>query len=148
MADQPKVDFSALLGKRREEIKPPPVLPSGTYAVTVHQTPTFDVSSRKGTPFVRFQATPQAHHEDVDEAELPENWRDKKLRLDFYLTDEADFMLADLANKLELEWETLYEVVEQLPGHILDVEVSKQSSEQNPDREFNNVERVLGPSSL
>lgn len=89
-------DWDKLLGKKAEDAKPPPPFPVGTYTLEVlkHR---FDESSQKKTPFVEFTFSIADVGEDVDKEELAElkDWKKRQPYDRFYLTDNADFRLAD-----------------------------------------------------
>ena len=102
------VNFAALLSKRVDETERPKVFPAGPYRgiVSGHE---FLTSSKKGTPFVRFNVKLISPLEGVDE-ELFEQAGGmdklsarKPLNFDFYLTDDALYRLREfLENGLQM----------------------------------------------
>ena len=52
MNDKP--NFASILDEAPTEIDRPKPIPTGTYLCRVQGTPTYDKSSKKGTPFVQF----------------------------------------------------------------------------------------------
>ena len=89
MNDKP--NFASILDEAPTEIDRPKPIPTGTYLCRVQGTPTYDKSSKKGTPFVQFTLKPISAEDDVDEDDLAEmgGLDNKTLRLTFYLTEEA-----------------------------------------------------------
>lgn len=99
------VDFTKLMARKVEDAKKPKPLPAGTYLCIIENY-IFGTSSKKGTPYIRFNFKPMMADEDVDAEELaalaqelemsPQEWMAKKgLRMDFYLTDDAMYRLRD-----------------------------------------------------
>ncbi len=94
------VDFSKFLSKKVDEVKRPVNFPTGSYSGMVmnHE---FGKSSQKGTPYCRFYIKLLGPLEDVD-PELFENAggiealnKRKPLKMDFYLTDDAQYRLGE-----------------------------------------------------
>jgi hypothetical protein len=56
MNDKP--NFASILDEAPTEIDRPKPIPTGTYLCRVQGTPTYDKSSKKGTPFVQFTLKP------------------------------------------------------------------------------------------
>lgn len=92
------VNFAEILSKKVEETERPKPLPAGNYVASIvkHE---FGESSQKKTPYIRFWLRMMSPMDDVDQSLLPNNWQQKELRLDFYLTDEAMFRLKDFLEK-------------------------------------------------
>lgn len=88
-------NFSSILDEAPTEVDRPKPLPVGTYTCVVGGQPTYDKSSRKGTPFVMFTLRPTAAEADVDEEELAEmgGFDNKTIRATFYLTEDAAYRL-------------------------------------------------------
>ena len=103
----PTVDFSAIMSKPVEAAVRPPTAPAGTYLAGIvgHE---FGTSSKKGTPYCRFNFQLLAAQDDVDEAALEEAggvefMNKKRMRYEFYLTDDAMYRLREfLEDALEL----------------------------------------------
>jgi hypothetical protein len=89
------------LDKKLSEVERPLPWPAGPYAGRVKGKPSFDVSSKKKTPYVEFTLVPTAALEEVDADELaayeaksgPITTKQQKTQ--FYLTDTALFMVKD-----------------------------------------------------
>ncbi len=102
-----EVNFGDLLNVQIDSIERPKVFPIGQYDALVvsHE---YLTSSKKGTPHVRFMVklvgTQEVNEDEFEEAggAAALNAR-KPLKLDFYLTTDAMFMLREfLENTLEL----------------------------------------------
>lgn len=91
-------NFANILSKKVEETERPKPIPAGNYvfAILEHE---FGESAKKKTPYVRFWCRPMAPMADVDQSILPPTWQEKKMKLDFYLTDDAMFMLREFLEK-------------------------------------------------
>lgn len=132
-------DFAQLLSKRADEVKRPAPLPIGMFKFVVKKKE-FGTSSKKHTPYVRFTAAPVEYASDVEESDLPEDWQKKEYRHDFYLTDDAMFLLTDFCEAcgLSVEGRGFDELVEEIPGSEFWCYVAQQPSDQpGDDRVFN-----------
>ena len=87
--------FSSILDEAPTEVARPKPLPVGTYLCVVQGQPTYDKSSKKGTPYVQFSLRPIAYEDDVDLDALDEmgGLDGKTIDATFYLTDTAVFRL-------------------------------------------------------
>ncbi len=101
------VDFAVLMNKPVEDAERPKAAPAGTYLAGIisHE---FGTSTKKGTPYCRFNFQLLAAQDDVDEEALDEAGgveflNKKRMRYEFYLTDDAMFRLREfLEEALEL----------------------------------------------
>ena len=101
------VDFAALMNKPVEKAVRPPTAPAGHYlaGIVSHE---FGTSTKKGTPYCRFNFQLLAAQDDVDEEALEEAGgveflNKKRMRYEFYLTDDAMYRLREfLEEALEL----------------------------------------------
>ena len=117
-----KVDFSNLLSTSVDSVKRPPVKPPGTYLGTIAGYK-FDTSSKKGTPFVRFEVSGVQPGEDIDQAQLEVDgeridmakW---KPGFDFYLTADAMFRLKEFIESFNINagGRSFNEVLPELKG--------------------------------
>lgn len=82
------MDFNSLLDNKVGEVEPPKRMPVGTYTWKVIARK-FDKSAQKKTDYVEFTYECQGYEDDVDVAELPENWQGKQITEDFYITPDA-----------------------------------------------------------
>jgi len=140
------VDFKTLLSKPASDIKKPVPLPAGTYRGVVLNH-SFEVSSKKQTPFVRFYLQPQSAEADVDEEALVGvEITKKKLKIDFYLTPDAEFRVIDLGKSLgyQTEGRSLGEVITEISTNspVL-MEVTQQNSLDGQEI-YNNVNKMRG----
>lgn len=87
-------NFKSILEASPSEVVRPPQIPVGTYLCTVGQWETGE-SSKKKTPFVKFQLTPIAAMEDVDDTALTVigGLEGRSLSVTYYITEAAVPML-------------------------------------------------------
>lgn len=145
------INFRDLLAKPADKIKKPRPLPAGTYRGVI-KSKAFDVSRNKGTPFVRLTLQPSMAEADILPEDLlesdgitPINISAKTLRIDFYLTDDAQYRVIDLANSLAIptEGRSLGEIIEDLPNNNVLMSVVQTPSQVNPEEIFNNVQKII-----
>lgn len=88
-------NFASILDESPAEVERPKPLPAGTYLCVVAGVPTYDKSSKKGTPFVQFTLRPLSAESDVDPESLLERGglENKSIRATYYLTDDAIYRL-------------------------------------------------------
>lgn len=89
-------NFEDILNRSVDDIKPPPLLPEGTYLCVVQGLPEQIESSRKKTPGLRFKLQVVQALEDVDPDELQNiegGVIGKILNMDQWVTEESLFML-------------------------------------------------------
>lgn len=92
MNDAP--NFASILDEAPSEVKLPPPMPTGTYRWIVQGWEQGE-SSRKQTPFVKFNLKAVEAMDDVDEDELAEvgGLEGKTRSLTFYTTEDAIYRL-------------------------------------------------------
>lgn len=88
------MDFNAMLDGDVGTAAQPSRLPPGTYTWEI-ESRRFDKSARKKTDFVEFTLKCIGHDEDVQTEDLPDNWNGKKMKEEFYITEDALFRLDD-----------------------------------------------------
>jgi len=132
-------DFNALLQKNVGEVERPKPFPVGTYSLTVLRSE-FGESSQKKTPYVRFHFRATGYDTDVDAEMLPPNWQERELRRDFYLTDDALFMLSDFLQILGLSGMPMDQAIARAPGAQVKGYVTQRPNQNDPTRVFNDVE--------
>lgn len=103
------VNFQELLRRPIDEVKRPEAKPPGTWTGII-KSHRFDVSKVKKTPFVEFILNNCQPGDDVDQAQLAtyregfpgsiEKWQPKA---EYYLSDDAIFMLKDLMESCKLQ---------------------------------------------
>lgn len=146
------VDFSQLLSDKLDDVKRPPVKPAGTYNATIKEHK-FDVSSKKGTPYVRFVFNNVTPGDDIDQDQLKDTdgntidlskWQPSTRGLsDFYLTPESKFRLKEFikAFNIETKGRSFNEILPELRGMPVLLTVSMKASEDG-ENFFNNIEQV------
>jgi hypothetical protein len=95
-------NFTSILDEAPTEVNRPKSLPTGTYTFVVGKWEE-GKSSKKGTPFVKFDMLPIAADEDVDKDELSEaltgadgtvnELKSKRMSITFYTTSDAVYRL-------------------------------------------------------
>lgn len=144
------INFRDLLAKPADKIKRPMPLPAGTYRGVI-KAKSFDVSRNKGTPFVRLTLQPTMAEADIAPEDLleadgvtPINIAAKTLRIDMYLTDDAQYRVVELANSLGIptEGRSLGEIIEDFPNNNVIMSVTQSASTVNPEEIFNNVNKL------
>lgn len=135
------VDMNALLDTQADDVEAPKPMPVGEYTFRVSRYETGE-SSQKNTPFVRYFLQPIAAGDDVDEELLSEisDWQQKEMRVTFYITDKAMFMLRDFlenACQIEVEGKTFKELLPEAVGCEVIGTVTQQEGQGgrpfNPD---------------
>lgn len=91
-------NFSSILDHEVQTIDKPKPLPVGSYIGLADGMPKFDKSTKQKTDYVEFNVKPLSAKEDVNQTALAEalngkSLTDKKLRLTFYLTEDAVYRL-------------------------------------------------------
>lgn len=131
------INFQDLLRRPIDEVKRPEAKPPGTYTGTI-KAHRFDVSAVKKTPFVELTLNNVQPGADVDENQLKtynegfpgsiSKWTPKA---DFYLSDDAIFMLKDLMEscKLNTTGRGFDEVIPELVGQPVQFTVIVESYE-------------------
>jgi hypothetical protein len=142
-------DLDALLDDTADNYEPPKALPAGEYTLRIlsHE---FDKSSQKGTPLVRYMLQPTEAGDDVDEDMLAEvdNWQNRKLKAEFFLTERAMFMLGQFltsACQVDIAGRTWRELVEEPIGMEVVGTVSQMATEDG--RVFNPKVENFQPAS-
>lgn len=121
MNDAPNI--AALLDRAPADIERPKPLPQGGYHCIIKGMPEHGKSSKKQTPFVKFNLQPTAAMDDVDEEALAEWMKrpdgtsrtlaDAKIDGTYYLTEESLFVLKDFLEHVGADGETLRQQIEQ-----------------------------------
>ena len=93
-------NFASILDQPVETIKPPPLLPTGTYHTILAGLPEAGFSSQKQTPQLKFKHRIIAALEDVDQEELaaafPDGVTGREVDNILYDTPNSAFMIVDL----------------------------------------------------
>lgn len=132
------VNFNDLLSTKVDEAEKPKPLPTGSYIFAISvEDPKLDVSSQKQTPFVEFLCKPMNPLDDVDPNLLNQvkNWREKVLRLPFYLTDDAKYRLKDFMDKVGVahQGRTFGECLPELKGKAFKATIKHEISQKSKE---------------
>jgi hypothetical protein len=136
-------NFASLLNKPADDVKRPVTLPDGTYFGTIKSHELAE-SSQKKTPYVRYNVELTHAHDDTDtEGEDPAG---KKVRVDFYITDESTYRLIDFCGScgITTEGRSLGEIIPQPIGQTVMVDIVKKPSQNDPEQYFNEVRKCVG----
>jgi len=131
-------DFRDMLSRNTGEVERPKPIPVGTYLMTVLRHETGE-SSLKKTPFVRFFFRLQSPGEDVDQELLPENWQTRELRTEFYITEDALFLLSDFLTACGLTGMAMDQAITAAVGVSVMGYVTQNPSTKDPQRVFNDI---------
>jgi len=125
-------DFNALLNRSSEEAARPVALPIGTWACVISDYKLGE-SAQKKTPFVEFIFNVIAPGEDIESEALEGlDYNGKTLRDKFYLTETAEFRLADfLKNNFDLVG-TYAEILPATKGQAVNVNVGQRLGDPDP----------------
>ena len=93
-------NFADILDTPVADVKPPALLPEGTYHTVIAGLPESGFSSQKQTPQLTFTHRIVAALDDVDADELleafPEGVQGREMKNTLYITDKSLFMLTDM----------------------------------------------------
>ena len=142
-------NFQNILGQNAGDAKPPPLIPIGTYQATIlgHE---FLESSRKKTPFCRFNLRITGGGEDVDEEEVEafgglQALSERSPHLDLYMTDKTLFMLTEFLRdtcELEVDDRTYDAIIPETTGQDIQIFVIQRTIE-GTRRTFSEVDRAF-----
>ena len=121
------VDFNAILAKKASDVKPPPLMPVGTYVVVATGQPQTGESSAKKTPWIGWDAKFVSPMDDVDREQLAEigGLEGKSLKagkqggLTFYITEASEFMFVQFMEEtclIEKGDKSLMEMASEVSG--------------------------------
>lgn len=96
------VDFTSILNKRGDDVKPPAPLPTGHY-VFVARSWDLQEPRQEGQNacinFVLNALQPAGDDVDMEVLSQRENWQQRNIRLTFWLTEDAAFRLSKFATE-------------------------------------------------
>lgn len=146
------VNFQELLKKPVTSAVKPPTKPAGTYMATIMAF-NFDESSKKKTPYVRFQLGnvqpgPDINPDDlVSAAGEPIDLSKWKPGRDYYLTDDAYYRLRELIQScgIAVEGRDFSETIPELRGKQVQMTVIQKPSD-NGEELYNEVTDLAGVS--
>lgn len=126
--------FEDILNRPADDIKPPPVLPVGTYHTVVIGLPEKGKSSKKQTDYFKFVHKIVAPLEDVDTealAEVEGGVSGKEVDNTFYITEKSAFMLVQFLQNLgvETEGKSLAACVDESPNREVLIHIKHEASE-------------------
>lgn len=144
MANTP--NFGSILDQNIDDVKPPPLLPVGTYQTIIMGLPETGLSSKKQTEFLKFKHRIVAALEDVDQDALAEAFPDgvagKEVDNTLYLTEKSAFMLADFLKNCGISGVTLRAAIDQTPNAEVGIVIKHEPSEDG-QRIFARVARTV-----
>ena len=145
----PNVDFTKLLDGNIEDTERPKPCPAGTFVATIkgHE---FGESSKKKTPYVRYNVSPLAPQDDVDADALTEfggteALAAKSFGLDYYLTPDAMWRLAELLEEhlgLSCSGRNYSEVIPEADGQQILITVEHSISQKDGVTIYANIGTV------
>ena len=115
-------NFASILDQKAEDVKAPPLLPTGSYLTVVQGLPETGQSSKKQTDFFKFTHRIVQPLDDVDhdelEAAFPEGVAGKTVANTFYLTENSLFMLKQFVENcgIDMTGKTMRQCVDELPN--------------------------------
>ena len=124
--------FEDILNRPADDIKPPPVLPVGTYHTVLVGLPEKGKSSKKQTDFFKFKHKIVSPLDDVDEealAALDGGAVGKEVDNTFYMTENSAFMLKDFLVNCGCEGSTLGAMIDNSPNREVLIHIKHEASE-------------------
>lgn len=130
-------NFQDILNRPSEEIKPPPVIPMGSYHTIVMGLPEQGQSSKKKTDFLKFTHKIIAPLDDVDPDAIAEFQADgetlvgQEIENTFYITDKSANMLKEfiLNCGVDLTGKSMAEGLDEVPNAEVIVHMKHEASE-------------------
>jgi len=142
-------NFASILDVPASDVKPPPLLPVGTYHTVIAGLPETGQSSQKQTDFFKFKHRIVAALEDVDQDELneafPEGIAGKEIDNTLYLTEKSLFMLTDMLKNCGIDFsdgKTVRAAVDETPNAEVGIFIKHEPS-QDGQRIFARVARTV-----
>lgn len=130
-------NFTDILNRPAEDIKPPVTLPMGSYHTVVVGLPEQGQSSKKKTDFLKFTHRIVAALDDVDPDAIAEFQQDgeqiagQEIDNTFYITEKSVFMLKEFVENcgVDLSGRTLMEGIEDIPNSEVIISIKHEASE-------------------
>ena len=142
-------NFAEILDQPAADVKPPPLLPVGTYHTVIAGLPESGKSSKKQTDFLKFTHRIVAALEDVDGDSLteafPEGVTGKEIDNTLYLTDKSLFMLTDMLKNCGVDFgdgKSIRAAVDETPNAEVGIVIKHEPSEDG-QRIFARVARTV-----
>lgn len=142
-------NFSDLLSKPLDDVARPPALPAGTYYGAIKNYELLE-SSEKKTPFVRFNCSISHAGDEVDPSDLVGiDLNKKSLRVDFYLTPDAEWRLKEFLEALgfDTKGRTFASILPDTVNSPIMMDVISRPNTRTPtDPPFNEVRSASAPT--
>lgn len=142
------VNFEDILNQQASDVKPPPLLPVGTYDTVIIGLPEQGKSTKKQTDFFKFTHRIIAALDDVDPDELseafPEGVAGKEIENTFYVTPKSIFMLTEFYKNcgIDIEGKTVRACLDDVPNSRVRVHIKHEPSDDG-QRMFAKIGRTL-----
>jgi hypothetical protein len=153
-------NISDILNRPAEDVEAPKPLPVGSYNCVVKGLPEQGESSVKKTPYLRFSFQIVSPREDVEASDIEEFETNKTgektpiagriITSDYYLTNEALFMLTDFLEALGIDFtngKSVSAAIDESPNMECVVFIKHEPSKDGK-RFFARVGRVVSASEL
>jgi hypothetical protein len=144
-----QTNFADILDQPAADVKPPPMLPVGTYHTIIQGLPEAGKSSQKQTDFFKFTHRIVAALDDVDEDALneafPEGVSGKTIDNTLYLTEKSLFMLTDMIKNCGIDLsggKSVRAAIDETPNAEVGI-VIKHETSQDGQRVFAKVARTV-----
>jgi hypothetical protein len=141
------VDFTSLLSKKVDDVKPPAALPEGTYDGIISKFE-FRESKERKTPMLAVELKFLSAHDDVNAEELAEieNLTAITRTQNFILTDNALFRLADFIKSCGINTvgRSMNETIPELIGQSVLISVSHRLDPQDPTKKYWDIKELTG----
>lgn len=147
-------NFGAILDRPSAEVERPKALPVGSYVALIQGQPRYGESSKKKTEQVEFDLKLLQAMDDVDEDDLREaltrkdgstkTLGDIKMKVTYYLTEDALWRLKDFLNHAQVEEGdlSLRQRITEAPGHQVGI-VIKHDPSDDGESVFAKVGRTM-----
>jgi hypothetical protein len=142
-------NFADILDQPAADVKPPPLLPVGTYHTVIAGLPETGKSSQKQTDFFKFTHRIVGAMEDVDAEALaemfPEGIQGKTIDNTLYITEKSLFMLTDMLKNCGIDFsdgKSIRAAVDEVPNAEVGI-VIKHEPSQDGQRIFARVARTV-----
>jgi hypothetical protein len=146
---QMAINFGTILDQPADDVKPPPLLPVGTYQTVIKGLPETGKSSKKETEFLKFTHRIIAALDDVDTDALneafPEGVAGKEIDNTLYLTQKSLFMLTDFLKNCGIDFsdgKTVRAAVDEVPNAEIGIVIKHEPSDDG-QRIFARVARTV-----
>src|SRR5258707_5367604 len=142
-------NFASILDQPAADVKPPPLIPVGTYHTVIQGLPEAGQSSKKQTDYFKFTHRIVAALDDVDQGALaesfPEGITGKTIDNTLYLTEKSLFMLTDMLKNCGIDFGediSVRAAVDQTPNAEVGIVIKHEPSEDG-QRIFARVARTV-----